>query len=77
MAAICVRGNILRTAAIHAATTRPVDNKMIKESMRFAEIQFATGEFPHTEAIYGDEAPARCSPGSSATRPNAIGSATA
>lgn len=52
-----VHGNVLRSAEIRTATTQPVDDAMIEEAIRFAATQFATGEFPHTEAIFGGQDP--------------------
>jgi AcrR family transcriptional regulator len=51
-----VHGNAMRSAEMRSAAA-PVDDEAIEAAMRFAETQFATGEFPHTQALMGDGDP--------------------
>lgn len=44
-----VHGNVLRSAEVQAGGS---DTEMADEVMRFAQEQFASGEFPHTQALY-------------------------
>lgn len=50
-----VRGNVLRTAEMRTATV--MDDETIEEAIEFGRAQLATGEFPHTEALFGGEDP--------------------
>lgn len=45
-----VHGNVLRSAEVQAAAGS--DDGLADEVMRFAQEQLATGEFPHTQALY-------------------------
>jgi AcrR family transcriptional regulator len=47
-----VHGNALRSAEVRERTAAP-DDEAVKAAMAFAERQLATGEFPHTEALFG------------------------
>lgn len=49
-----VLGNVLRSAELKAAP-EAVSEETIEEMMRFARVQLATGEFPQTQALLGDE----------------------
>jgi AcrR family transcriptional regulator len=51
-----VHGNVLRTAEMRT-TTDPHAEETIEAAMRFAEAQLATGEFPHTQALFGGNDP--------------------
>ncbi|RSM87904.1 TetR/AcrR family transcriptional regulator [Kibdelosporangium aridum] len=51
-----VHGNVLRAAEFRAAGS-PMDDEMIEDAIRFAETQYATGEFPHTQALLGGKDP--------------------
>lgn len=52
-----VHGNVLRTAEYSTAVSTPMDDETIEAAIRFSESLFATGAFPHTEAIFGGEDP--------------------
>ncbi|WP_043842722.1 TetR/AcrR family transcriptional regulator [Amycolatopsis taiwanensis] len=46
-----VRGNVLRSAEMGVAP----DDKEFEAAERFVESQFATGQFPHTQALFAGE----------------------
>jgi AcrR family transcriptional regulator len=48
-----VHGNALRAAEFRSATAVPVGDETSEAGIRFAEAQYATGEFPHTQALFG------------------------
>lgn len=50
-----VHGNVLRSAEMRSAA--PVDDEAIEAAIRFGEAQLATGQFPHTQALFGGEDP--------------------
>jgi AcrR family transcriptional regulator len=52
-----VHGNVLRAAEFRTATESTVDEQMIEEVRDFAETLYATGEYPHTQAIFGGKDP--------------------
>lgn len=52
-----VHGNVIRTAEYSAAASAPMDDELIEAAIRFAETQYATGDFPHTQAMFGGEDP--------------------
>jgi AcrR family transcriptional regulator len=52
-----VHGNVVRAAEYRAATATPVDDQALDAAVRFAEAQYATGEFPHTQALFGGRDP--------------------
>jgi hypothetical protein len=52
-----VHGNVLRSAEMRAAGATPPDDETVEAAVRFAEAQFATGEFPHTQALFAGEDP--------------------
>ncbi|QWF79434.1 TetR/AcrR family transcriptional regulator [Amycolatopsis sp. CA-230715] len=52
-----VHGNVLRSAEFRAANAAPVDDEVIEAAIRFAESQYATGEFPHTQELFGGKDP--------------------
>ncbi|SMD24928.1 TetR/AcrR family transcriptional regulator [Kibdelosporangium aridum] len=52
-----VHGNVLRAAEFRTTVDAPVDEEMIENAIRFAEAQYATGEFPNTQALFGDKDP--------------------
>jgi AcrR family transcriptional regulator len=52
-----VHGNVFRAAEFRAANTTPMDDETIDAAIRFAEAQYATGEFPHTQALFGGKDP--------------------
>ncbi|GII58265.1 TetR family transcriptional regulator [Planotetraspora thailandica] len=53
-----VHGNVLRSAEMRSAKEAAApDEEAMEAAMRFAEQQFATGEFPHTQALFGGEDP--------------------
>jgi len=52
-----VHGNVLRAAEYRSATTTPVDEEAIEAAIHFGQTQFATGEFPHTQALFGGKDP--------------------
>lgn len=47
-----VHGNALRAAEIRTASAGPTEEE-IEAAMKFAAHQFATGQFPHTQALVG------------------------
>jgi AcrR family transcriptional regulator len=51
-----VHGNALRTAEIRA-TNNPVPDETTEAALRFGETMLATGEFPHTQAMFGGRDP--------------------
>jgi AcrR family transcriptional regulator len=52
-----VHGNVLRSAEMRGAGATTVDDEEIEAAAQFAKVQLATGEFPHTQALLGDEDP--------------------
>jgi AcrR family transcriptional regulator len=48
-----VHGNVLRAAEVRPQLTTPPDDETIEAAIRFAEAQYATGEFPHTQGLFG------------------------
>ena len=48
-----VHGNVLRAAEFRAASTAPVDDEVIEAAVQFGQAQLATGEFPHTQELFG------------------------
>jgi AcrR family transcriptional regulator len=50
-----VHGNVLRTAEIRAGAV--MDNDAIEAAIQFGLDQLATGEFPHTQAMFGGQDP--------------------
>jgi AcrR family transcriptional regulator len=52
-----VHGNVLRTAEFRPANATPMDDDTIDAAVRFAEAQYTTGEFPHTQALFGGKDP--------------------
>jgi AcrR family transcriptional regulator len=52
-----VHGHVLRAAEVRTANAAPGNDETVVAAARFAEAQFATGEFPHTEALFGGEEP--------------------
>jgi AcrR family transcriptional regulator len=56
-----VHGNAMRSAEAPPAAD-PIDNDRIQAAQRFADLQFATGEFPHTQALIGDGDPMEAYP---------------
>jgi AcrR family transcriptional regulator len=51
-----VHGNVLRTAEVRD-TNDPMTEEMMAAAMAFGEAQLATGEFPHTKALFGGKDP--------------------
>ncbi|MGP4019027.1 TetR/AcrR family transcriptional regulator [Saccharopolyspora sp. 5N708] len=49
-----VQGNVLRSAEVRVTAA---DDEEIEAAARFAKAQFATGEFPHTQVLIGDDDP--------------------
>src|SRR5262245_16476764 len=47
-----VHGNALRSAEVRE-TNDPMDEEMMAAVMAFGQAQLATGEFPHTQALFG------------------------
>jgi len=47
-----VHGNVLRTAEVRARN-EPMSEEMMEAALAFGRAQLATGEFPHTEALFG------------------------
>lgn len=52
-----VHGNVLRSAELRAATTATFGEDEIEAAIRFGQAQLATGQFPHTQALFGDGDP--------------------
>jgi AcrR family transcriptional regulator len=52
-----VHGNVLRSAEMRSAGATPVDDEAIEAAVRFGEAQLATGQFPHTQALFGEDDP--------------------
>jgi AcrR family transcriptional regulator len=52
-----VHGNVRRVGEIRMASAAEGDDNMVEAAVRFAETQFATGEFPHTQALFGGRDP--------------------
>jgi AcrR family transcriptional regulator len=52
-----VHGNVLRAAEFRSASTIPMDDETIEAAIQFGQAQFATGEFPHTQAMFGGKDP--------------------
>lgn len=52
-----VHGNVLRSAEMRSATAAPMNDEAIEAAIRFAETQYATGEFPHTQALFDGQDP--------------------
>lgn len=52
-----VHGNVIRTAEYTAAASTPMDDATIDAAIRYAETLYATGDFPHTQALFGGEDP--------------------
>jgi AcrR family transcriptional regulator len=52
-----VHGNVLRSAEIHKAPPTPVDEAIIDAAVRYGQAQFATGNFPHTAAMFDGKDP--------------------
>jgi AcrR family transcriptional regulator len=50
-----VHGNVLRAAEMRSASA--VDEDTIEAAIEFGKAQFASGKFPHTEALFGGEDP--------------------
>jgi AcrR family transcriptional regulator len=48
-----VHGNVLRSAEMRTAGAAPPSDEAIEEAIRFGQEQMATGEFPHTAALFG------------------------
>ncbi|GII77571.1 GntR family transcriptional regulator [Sphaerisporangium rufum] len=51
-----VHGNVLRAAEMSTANETFTD-EMFQATRRYAEALYATGEFPHTEALFGGQDP--------------------
>lgn len=51
-----VHGNVLRTAEVRE-TNDPMSEEQLEATLAFGQAQLATGEFPHTEALFGDKHP--------------------
>ncbi|MGW5362498.1 TetR/AcrR family transcriptional regulator [Actinopolymorpha pittospori] len=51
-----VHGNALRSAEVRAGSASP-DDEAVKAAMAFGESLLATGEFPHTEGLFGGARP--------------------
>ncbi|GAA4835405.1 TetR/AcrR family transcriptional regulator [Saccharopolyspora rosea] len=52
-----VHGNVFRVAEFRATATPPEDRGAAEAAARFAETQYATGEFPHLQALFGGRVP--------------------
>ena len=52
-----VHGNVLRAAEFRTANAAAMDEETIETAIRFAEAQYATGELPHTQALFGGRDP--------------------
>jgi AcrR family transcriptional regulator len=52
-----VHGNVLRSAEMRSAGAPPLDEQAIEAAVRFGEAQLATGQFPHTQALFGGDDP--------------------
>jgi AcrR family transcriptional regulator len=50
-----VTGHALRSA--EQLSAQPVDDEAIEEALRWSRAQLATGEFPETRALFGDQDP--------------------
>ncbi|MGI5126391.1 TetR/AcrR family transcriptional regulator [Pseudonocardia sp. CA-107938] len=52
-----VHGNAFRSAEFQAASASDIDDAAVDAAVRFAETQYATGRFPHTQALFGGRDP--------------------
>jgi AcrR family transcriptional regulator len=52
-----VHGNVIRSAEMRSAGATPLSDEAIEEAIRFGQEQLATGEFPHTAALFGGKDP--------------------
>lgn len=52
-----VHGNALRSAEIRSAGAAPPDPQAIEAAIRFGQAQVATGNFPHTQALFDGDDP--------------------
>ncbi|HEX3647458.1 MAG TPA: TetR/AcrR family transcriptional regulator [Pseudonocardiaceae bacterium] len=52
-----VHGNALRSAAIRSAGEAPPDEQVTEEMIQFGQRLMASGEFPHTAALFGGADP--------------------
>ncbi|GIH19701.1 TetR/AcrR family transcriptional regulator [Rugosimonospora africana] len=52
-----VHGNALRAAELRSATASASDPEAIDAAARFGQAQLATGNFPHTQALFGGDDP--------------------
>jgi hypothetical protein len=52
-----VHGNALRTAEMGTARTTATGHETDEAAAEFARAQLATGQFPHTQALFGDDDP--------------------
>lgn len=52
-----VHGNALRSAEIRSAGEPAMDEQTIEEAIRFGQTLMATGEFPHTAALFDGDDP--------------------
>ncbi|MEV4539828.1 TetR/AcrR family transcriptional regulator C-terminal domain-containing protein [Asanoa sp. NPDC049518] len=52
-----VHGNALRAAEVREAGEPARDESPVDAALQFARVQIATGEFPHTQALFGDGDP--------------------
>ncbi|GAA0940112.1 TetR/AcrR family transcriptional regulator [Virgisporangium aurantiacum] len=52
-----IHGNVLRAAELRSPNAVPPDDERIEEAVRFGQSQLATGRFPHTATLFGDEDP--------------------
>jgi AcrR family transcriptional regulator len=52
-----VHGNVLRTAEIRSVSDDAMNEELMEAAMAFGRDQLATGEFPHTEALFGGKDP--------------------
>lgn len=57
-----VQGNAMRSAEVRPVATAAADDEAAQAAMRFARSQLATGDFPNTEALFGDEEPQKVMP---------------
>ncbi|GAA1281629.1 GntR family transcriptional regulator [Planotetraspora silvatica] len=57
-----VSGNVLRSAEVRTANAASDGDEVFEEAMRFAESQYASGDFPYTEALFGGEDPRKVFP---------------
>lgn len=57
-----VHGNVLRAGELHSAKTAGTDEAAVEAAIRFGQSQIATGEFPHTAALFDGEDPREAFP---------------